>query len=271
MADNQVIRVSSDKFTSKVGEEITIEVPSDIINRPVKTIRLLDALIPNTFSTVPADGNEFNFTDLSGTSLITIPNHNLNAASVIEVLKELLEAASGAGLTFTIIYHSCSGNYEFQADGNYTFDFTVPNSAGPLLGFNSAVYNAVETPPASNDWIISSDRRGGFDSDKYVNITSNLVTGVDQGVVFLDGNLTPAPTNIIASIPISDTGAGGTLAFSESQDAPDINVEASVLGRPGPPNQDTIREVKFALSLDSGQPVDLNGASWAARFVLKYS
>lgn len=270
-SDSLIVRVSSDKYTSKVGEEITISVPSDLISRPAKSIRLLDAIIPNTFSNVPTTNNQFDFTDLNGTNTITIPNLTLNSTSILEELKSLLEANSGAGLTFTIIYNKCSGIYEFQADGSYTFDFTIANNAAALLGFDEAVYTAAETPPTSNIWVVETVRRNQFDINKYINITSDLVTGVDQGIVFLDGDLTPAPKNIIASIPISTSSAGSAIVYFESNSAPDINIQGGVLGQVVSPNTNTIREVKFGLSLDNGETVDLGGSAWSARFVIKFS
>lgn len=271
MSTSQIIRVSSDKYTTKDGEVITIQVPSSLISRPVKSIRLLDAIIPNTFSNVPTTENKFSFTDTAGTYTVALPQVSVNSTTILEILKNSLEAVSGAGLTFTIVYSKCDGTYTFKADGSYSFDFDVPDSAYALLGFNQAVYTSVETPPASNVWIVQSNRRGQLDVDRYVNITSNLIKGVDQGVVFLDGNLDPPATNILASIPIQSTSAGAALYFSESSSSPDINIQASVLGQIASTNTDTIREVTFGLSLDSGAPVDLGGSFWAARFLLKYN
>jgi len=270
MSTSQIIRVSSDKYTSKVGEVITINVPTSIISRPVKSIRLLEAIIPNTFSNIPTTGNKFSFFDASD-HLIELPQVSVNSTTILEILKNTLEAASTSGRTFTIIYSKCDGTYTFKADGSYSFDFDVADSAYALLGFDQAVYTAVETPPASNVWIIQSNRRGQLDIDRYVNITSNLITGVDQGLVLLDGNENPTSTHILASIPIQSTSAGAALYFSDSSSSPDINIQSSVLGRVASTNTDPIREVTFGLSLDSGAPVDLGGSFWAARFLLKFN
>jgi len=272
MSVSQIIRVSSDKYTSKVGEVITIEVPTSIISRPVKSIRLLEALIPNTFSNIPTTANKFSFTDASNTYMIALPQVSVNSTTILEILKNTLEAASDAGLTFTIVYSKCDGTYTFKADGAFTLNFNVADSAADLLGFNTTPpYVAVETPPASNIYITQNNRRGQLDSDRYINITSNLITGVDQGVVFLDGDLTPTSTNILASIPIQSSSAGATLFFSDSSSSPDINIQSSVLGRIVGTNTNSVRVVTFGLSLDSGNPVDLGGASWSARFLLKYN
>lgn len=267
--NTQIVRVSSDKFTSKVGETITIDIPSSVLSRAVKAIRLLDISIPYTWSNVPANANQFGFTDLAGTNTITISDHTFTPSNIIEILKQDLDANSGSGLIFTVIYHKCGGTFEFQADGSYSFDFTVPNSAASTLGFDPIVYNAVETPPASNIWVIQSVRRDTLDVDKYINVTSNLVTGVDQGVLILDGQPTPTISNILATIPIQGS-AGNIIYFSESNDAPNINIQSSVLGRVASPNTDTTRSVQFGLSLDSGQSVNLNGGYWAARFLLTF-
>ena len=269
MSATQVVLISSDKFTSKVGETISIDVPSSLINRPVKSIRLLDAVIPYTFSNISPTANQFGFTDTAGTNTVTIPAHTFTAGNIIEVLKSTLDAASGAGLEFTVIYHKCEGTFEFQADGAYSFDFTVPNSAAVTLGFTATVHTAVETPPASNIWVIQSQTRDQLSVDKYLNITSNLITGIDQGLLILDGTVSPSANNILATIPISGT-SGANIIFTESQDAPDIDIQASVLGQIVDPNSDTTRTIEFGLSLGSGQAVDLNGSFWSARFLITY-
>lgn len=268
---SQIIRVSSDKYTTKVGEVITIEVPTSIVSRPVKSIRLLEAIIPNTFSNVPTTANKFNFTDTSATANIALPQVSVNSTTILEILKNTLEANSAAGLIFTIVYSKCDGTYTFKADGPFTLDFDVTDSAADLLGFDRTQYVAVETPPASNVYITQNNRRGQLDADRYINITSNLVSGVDQGVVFLDGDLTPTATNILASIPIQSTSAGAALYFSDSSSSPDINIQSSVLGQIAGTNTNAVRVVTFGLSLDSGAPVDLGGSFWAARFLLKYN
>lgn len=269
MSNSQIIRISSDKFTTKVGENLTIDVSSSVIGRAVKSIRLLDAVIPLTFTNVPSNQNQFNLDDGSGVNTVTIPPHTFTPGNVIEVLKDQLDANSNAGRIFTVIYHKCEGTIEVKADGPFTLDFGVPNSAAPLLGFNPTTYTAVETPVASNIWLTQSNRRDQLSVDKFINITSNLITGVDQGIVLLDGQINPSINNILASIPISGT-SGSNIIFSETADSPDIDISSSVLGRIVPPNTESIRTIQFGLSLDSGIPVDLSGSFWSARFLLKY-
>ena len=136
-----IVKISSDRFTSKSGETLTIDVPSSLISRPVRSIRLIDAVIPYSFSTVPPDQNQFDFTDNVGTNTITLPDGTFSPETIIESIKTQLDANSGAGLTFTVIYNRCEGRYEIRGDGPYSLDFTVPDSAGPLLGFDSVVKN----------------------------------------------------------------------------------------------------------------------------------
>jgi len=269
MSNSVIVKISSDKYTTKSGETLSIEVPYTLISRPVRSIRLIDAIIPFSFSTVPPDENQFDFTDTVGTNTITLPDGTFSPESIIETLKNMLDANSGAGLTFTVIYNRCEGRYEIRADGPYSLDFTVPNSAADLLGFNSVVKTAVETPPASNIWIVESDTRNRIALDKYINITSNLVRGIDQGIIYLDGSPNPTVSNVIASIPIVGT-AGSNILFNESNETPEIDIRSSVLGQIQVPNTDGSRTVEFGLSLDSGNPVDLGGTFWSARFLIKY-
>jgi len=247
MSNSTIVRISSDQFTSKIGETLTIDIPSSLISRPVKSIRLLDAIIPFTFSNVPSNQTDFGFTDPAGTNTITLPNHTFTPGNIIEILQEQLTENSGAGLEFVVRYHSCEGTFTIQGEGGaFSLDFTVPNSAAPLLGFDPVVYNAVETPPASNIYIIESASRNQLNIDKYMNITSNLITGIDQGIIILNGKPNPTINNVIASIPISGT-SGGNIFFTESDAAPDIDIQASVLGKVVPPNTDATRSVEFGL------------------------
>lgn len=270
MSNNtQIFRISSDKYTSKAGETLTINIPADILNRPAKSIKVIDAVIPYTFTNIPSNGNSFNFTDNVGTNLVTIPGQTLSPKGLISALKDLLDGNSGAGLTFTTVYNQCMGRIQIKADGPYTLNFNVPNSAATLLGFDPASYVAVESPPASNVWVVNSVRRDQLSLDKYINITSNLVKGIDQGVIILNGQPVPTVSNIIATIPV-DGAVGNNIVFTESQDAPSLDIRASVLGQIVEPNKDVIRTVEFGLSLDSGIPANLNGSFWSARFLITF-
>lgn len=270
MSNNtQLFRISSDKFTSKIGETITINIPADIMNRPARSIKVIDAVIPYTFTNVPDNGSSFNFTDAVGTNTITIPGQTLSPKGLISTLKDLLDSASGAGLTFTTVYNQCMGRLQIKADGPFTLDFGVVDSAATLLGFDPTSYIAVETPPASNVYIVNSIRRDQLELDKYLNITSNLVKGIDQGVIILDGQPVATPSNIIATIPINGP-VGGNIVFTESDNAPSIDIRASILGQIVDPNKDVIRTVEFGLSLDSGIVANLNGSYWSARFLITF-
>ncbi|MGL6008583.1 MAG: hypothetical protein ACRC1D_03925, partial [Culicoidibacterales bacterium] len=63
---------------------------------------------------------------------------------------------------------------------------------------------------------------------------------------------------------------GSNILFNESNETPEIDIRSSVLGQIVPPNTDGSRTVEFGLSLDSGNPVDLGGTFWSARFLIKY-
>ena len=270
MSNNtQIFRISSDKYTSKVGETLTINIPADILNKPAKSIKVIDAVIPYTFTNIPSNGNSFNFTDGAGTNTVVIPGQTLSPKGLISALKDLLDGNSGAGLTFTTVYNQCMGRLQIKADGPYTLNFNVPNSAATLLGFDPISYTAVESPPASNVWVVNSVRRDQLSLDKYINITSNLVKGIDQGVIILDGQPVPTASNIIATVPV-DGAVGGNIVFTESNDAPSIDIRASILGQIVTPNTDVIRTVEFGLSLDSGIPANLNGSFWSARFLITF-
>lgn len=267
--NSQVIRVSSNMFTTKVGETLTIDIPSSVIGRAVRSIKLVDAVIPLTFTNVPAGQNQFTLNDGAGTNIVTIPSHTFTPGNIIEILKDELDANSNAGRIFTVIYHKCGGTIEIKGDGPFTLDFSGPNSAGPLLGFDPNVFVAVETPAASNIWVVESTSRDQLSVDKFINITSNLIQGVDQGIILLDGQVTPSVNNILASVPIN--GVSGTnIIYTEAVDSPDIDIRSSVLGEIVPPNTESIRTVEFGLSLDSGIPVDLSGSFWSARFIIKF-
>lgn len=270
MSNTAIIRVSSDKYTTKVGEQISILIPASLLNKPAVSIRILDAIIPFTWTNIPSNQNTFALTDIAGTNNVIIPNHTFTPTNLIVILKELCDAASGAGLIFTVLYHKCAGIVEFQADGPFTLNFSVANNAAALLGFNPATYTATETTPTSGIWFVQGNRRGQLDIDKYVNITSDLVNGLDQGVLLFDGQPNPTNSNIVATIPIRGT-SGDNIIFTETVDAPDIDIRSSVLGQIVNPNTDASRTITFGLSLDSGIPVNLNGAYWAARFLLKFS
>lgn len=270
MSNNtQIFRISSDKYTSKTGENITIDIPADILNRPARSIKVIDAVIPYTFTNVPSNGNTFNLTDSGGTNTVVIPGQTLSPKGLISALTDLLNGNSGAGLTFVSIYNQCTGRLQIKADGPYSLNFNVPNSAATLLGFDPVLYTAIETPPASNVWIVDSVRRDQLELDKYINITSNLVKGIDQGVIILDGQPTPTASNIIATVPI-DGSVGSSIVFTESAEAPSLDIRASILGQIIEPNKDVVRTVEFGLSLDSGIPADLNGSFWSARFLITF-
>lgn len=270
MSNNtQIFRISSDKYTSKVGETLTINIPADILNRPARSIKIIDAVIPYTFTNIPTNGNSFNLTDSGGTNTITIPGQTLSPKGMLSTLKDLLDSNSGAGLTFTTIYNQCMGRFQINADGPFTLDFNVPNSAATLLGFDPTSYPAVESPPASNVWVVNSIRRDQLQLDKYINITSNLVKGIDQGVIVLDGQPTPTISNIVATIPVNGA-VGSNIVFVESVEAPALDIRASILGQIVDPNKDVIRTVQFGLSLDSGIPANLNGSFWSARFLITF-
>lgn len=137
---------------------------------------------------------------------------------------------------------------------NYTgvqVDFTVGNSIGPLLGFNSRLVPLAQT--VSAEQYEKSDNQAQFNNVNYVLLHSDLIS---KGIRVNDKYNQTIAQALLTSAP-------GSQVVSEPQHLPEI------------PSNELIGEerstIRFWITDENDLRLDTSGETWSARMIIHYS
>ena len=269
MSDDFVIRnfkrafVDSSRRTNGDPENFEIEIDELLLgNREPQSMKIVDATIPNSAFNVIANENDvFKF----DTTTIVIPSSYYNAITLASTVQSLLRAEEPS---FSVNFNESTQKYTISRTDfvPFSMDFTVPRAMTGLLGFNPIVYS-----PQSS---FTSDNATTFVASKYIGIVSNLVSGVDNGILlFQDATTYPAAdqsyvsTGLLATIPITSCFNSMNFYFS-NQDKSNYqfigNSQFSV---------DTDNRIFHLqlVSLPDGNQINLNGQEWACTVEFQFN
>lgn len=223
-------------------------------NRP-KKVKLLSARIPYTWNNITSNNNKFNLLEPTpATFNITITAGHYNGTTLAAAVQTALNA-SGAVNTYTVVYNTTTFKFTISATGNFQLDFTVADSMAAALGFGEVITALNNTVTSTGVAVINADSE--------VFIESNLVGGIDNGVVsYFTG--TSTDRHWLASVPLCGC-YGSILNYNSSDTSPWFTTSQSVIG-------DTITPVvmSFKLILLSGNPISLAGAHWSANILFEF-
>lgn len=260
---------SAPSFIDVGGTDVnfTITKPYSNFNKAPTKVKLLSARIPFTWDNITSINNTYTLIEYSGTTSITtsniqIPTGRYTGTTLATAMQTSLNSNTKESFTYTVTYNTTTFQFSISSTGNFQLDFSVSNSLGPALGFGD-----ITTVEATH---IVSPEIAILQPDTEILVTSDLVSGIDNGVVpwFAEASNTAYPNlNILSVIPIS-TCFGGIINYQASPDDPwqecsQSNFSLATINK-------TEVTIQFGLLLLSGEIINLNGAHWSANILLSF-
>lgn len=259
--DKKVVSIQSLNRTDGTPEDFTItDSGKNFINNP-KSVKASLVCIPYTWYNVDETmGNEFSWEGaMSGSHLIVIPDNNYTGETLAEKLQELMEAEA-PGKCYTVTFDKVTNKFTISSTENFTIDFTINNNMHLILGWEEIVVQ----PAAMSH---TSTNVAGFVLDKSIWVCSNMIAGVDNGIIPWTDDDPPVEEHVLAEVPIN--GCFGCLLFYSPPNGlpyiPITNSDFSLVDRPGP------RTTRFYLKFPSGAEVNLNGQEWAMQLIFDFN
>lgn len=259
--DKKVVSVQSLHRTTGTPEDFTIiDSGKNFTNNP-KSVKASLVCIPYTWYNVDEDmGNVFSWTGtMSGAHSIVVPDNNYTGATLATQLQTQMELeAPGKG--YTVTFDTVTNKFTISAGETFTIDFTVSDNMHLILGWTEVVV----APAASTH---TSTNVAGFVLDKSVWVCTDMISGVDNGIIPWTDDLSPVDEHILAEVPIMGC-FGCILVFSPPPDLPFFpitNSDFSLVNRPGP------RNTRFYLKFPSGSVVNLNGQEWSMQVIFDFN
>ncbi len=258
MLNKKVVIIRSANRDTGTAENFTITDSGDVFTNVPTSVRLSSAIIPYTWANVgPAFGNTVDFTGtVSGAHTIVIATNNYSGTTLATALQTQMSAAAAPDV-YTVTFDSVTNKFTISSTETFTIDFTQPNNMHVILGFPEAV------TPLSNT--ITSTSVAGFVVDKGVLICSNLINGIDNGMInWVSGP--PPNSQTLAYMPIVGPWSG-IIDFVNPFDVPSFiitNSDFSLEPRTTP------RALQFWLQFPSGTQVDLQGQDWECVIVFGF-
>jgi len=128
--------------------------------QPIKQIKLIHAIIPNTHYLFDSNNSTITFQESAGDLTATIIPGNYSTTQLTAHLKVILDAAGL--LTYTVTYNDITNKLTISATGNVTLKFSENNSPWKELGFNNSDTSSSSSHISPNSIDISNI--------KYINI-----------------------------------------------------------------------------------------------------
>jgi len=164
-------------------------------------VSLVSATIPNSFYNLSNNNqnNKIKFKETGDTDFITltIPSGSYDILELSSKIKELLEANSTNGLTYTFTYDEVNNSLNIKNNNptvyNTTFDFTIENSCRRFLGFKSQEITINSTNGITSDRAVDiTDTRNSI-YIRLPNLSNSKVIESSSGKF----------SNIIAQVPVA--------------------------------------------------------------------
>ncbi len=164
-------------------------------------VSLISATIPNSFFNLSNNNqnNKIKFKETDDTDFITltIPSGSYDILELSSKIKELLEANSTNGLTYTFTYDEINNTLTIKNSNptvyNSYFDFTIENSCRRFLGFKSQEISITTTNGITSDRAVDiTDTRNSI-YIRLPNLSNSKVLESSSGKF----------SNIIAQVPVA--------------------------------------------------------------------
>jgi len=271
--DRKVIYINSQELYRDAGttnEDFTITKNTQEFPVEPKSVKLVTATIPYTWSNVTSDSNTFSVTeDGTGTDAFVIPEGNYSGDQLAEVVQNLLNNSGVLTQTYTVVFDPQTLLYTFTTTPNgMQITFAATGSAALLLGFD-----VNSTTPGTAATSVDSTSAAQILPDHEIFICSDLVKGSDNGVI--PWGVQPLPgaldqNQILARVPL--TGCySGFIHYSAHTDLPYYICTQSKFCKVRSTTDTNLPSIRFFLAFPSGAVVDLNGYSWSAELVLDFN
>lgn len=235
------IHISSANRTSGSVEDFTIthDLPQNIKWRRVK---LLHARIPNTFNNVITGTNDtFTVTgSVSGANLITVPANNYSGTTLASTVESLINTAANPNV-YTVTYDAGLGQFTFASSSE---SFSLTFAADNIFGFPAGT-TAVASSHTSS---ISGDVNNKLTFGGYVAVCTDLIGGIDNGIINLQSTLTA--TRALDYVPLC--GSTTVTNYFASTECPSY-----------PIYKDDRTSMRFYLEFPNGSAVDINDNDWS--------
>jgi hypothetical protein len=254
------VKISSSERSSGTVNDFTIDYPNDrFVNRPKKA-KIISVCLPYTWFNIVGGVNNTLIFNKGGTDYVaTIAAGNYTGITLAAALQLAMTSADPAQ-TYTVAFSDTTYVFAFTANTTpIQLNFTSSPNLATVLGFSSgALYPVV---PAL---LIESTTLANLLPDTFVEVCSNLIEGIDNGVPVITSG--PAVSDNVMAHIIIKGNFGQNLAYVDyGENIPPMSVAQSFLGtnpkgRPVP--------IRFFLRFSSGFPIDLNGKDWG--LVIKF-
>ena len=146
--DKQLLFISSEERDGGSVSDFTLSMPSHLLTcRPEQKMRMVlnDVVIPYTWYNVQDTNRHFEVVENGGTPFtVSLDVGSYHALQLRDHLAIKLNAASGAGYTYTVAFHEVSSKFTFTIDapsGVNSFSFASGKTAYKLLGFGKGSTN----------------------------------------------------------------------------------------------------------------------------------
>ena len=189
-----------------------------------------------------------------------MPPGYYSAADLATQLTADITAAT-AGSDYTVEYSAQTGGFTVTSVGEtFTIDFTVANNMAAMMGFVEAA------TPVGLTAVSSAAANITMDCELFV--CSNLISGVDNGVLVWSGN-DPAsePMGVLAVIPIN-TCFGGFVRYYAPAHFPFYKITNSAFANP---DREDPRDLQMSIKFPSGAAFSLNGNDWTAQLTFDFN
>jgi hypothetical protein len=203
-------------------------------------------------------GNTFTFTgNISGQNSVLLPEDNYTGHSLAAKLQSLLDVEAG-GEDYTVAYDGVTNKFTISSTESFTIDFTALKNMHMILGFPATVSEESEchTSPHVPD----------FKFDRKIWICSDMIRGVDNGIIPWNSDNPPVEHQILAEIPVSGS-FNSILMFQPGADMPFFPISESDFTAV---NGTSSRETRFFLKFPSGTELNLNGQEWNMQLVFEF-
>lgn len=242
---NRIVYLDSSRRTSGTSEDYVIVQNGAHWGPPIapSRVKLVSAAIPFTFGNIGPGNNQFNI----DSTLITIPAGFYTGTQLASVI----QALAGSTSVTSVTYNSTALSFTFSGGSSFSLNFTIPNSAGNVLGFGNVVVTGTS---------LTSTTVAGILPDYEIWVCSDLVGGSDNGVVPIYDP--PSSAQVLAVVPITSC-YGGIIDYRGCCSTPFYGCSASPYVNALTNNQPA--SIRMFLRFPSGLAVDLHGAKWTCQ------
>jgi hypothetical protein len=254
----KVVTIRSANRSSGTPEDFIITDNNSVFVTAPKSVRLSTVVLPYTWTNVNAtSGNTMDFTGTnSGAHTIVLTTDNYDGPSLATALQTAMNLAAAPDV-YTVVYNTTTNKYTITSTETFQIDFTAPLNMHVILGFPAIV------TPLSNT--ATSTNVAGFVINKEVLICTNLISGIDNGIIDWRSG---APTDLhaIGFVPIAGCW-GSIIEFLNPANLPDFVITNSDFSLE---NRSTSRNLRFWLAFPDGQIPDLAGQNWECTIILYF-